>query len=72
MTDRYLTLAEIAAAAGITTAAARQLHKRSTANRAKGKPSPGDLPAENIRLGITPGWRTTPIAEWLKQRKSND
>lgn len=69
MTEQYLTLADIAEAAGISTAAARQAHKRATANRAKGKPSPGDLPPEDIRLGLTPGWRTTPIAEWLKQRK---
>ena len=69
MTEQFLTLADIAAAAGITPAAARQAHKRATANRTNGKPSPGDLPPEDIRLGNTPGWRTTPIAEWLKQRK---
>ena len=68
MPDQHLTLAEIAEAAGITPAAARQLHKRSTANRAAGKPGKRDLPPEDIRLGNTPGWRASTAAAWLKGR----
>lgn len=68
MTDHYLTLADIAAAAGITVAAARQLHKRSVVNRAAGKPSKHDLPPEDIRLGLTPGWSKTNVTEWLRRK----
>lgn len=70
MPDQYLTLADIAERAGMTVGAARQAHKRATANRAAGKPLAGDLPAEDIRLGLTPGWRAERVADWIAARRS--
>lgn len=70
-----MTLADIAGRLGITPAAARQLHKRSAANRAAGKKGPRDLPPEDIRLGATPGWAMRTVAVWLRdtrQEKTND
>lgn len=72
MIDRYLTLADIAEAAGITVPAARQAHKRAAANRAAGKPSPVDLPVEDVRLGLTPGWKPATVAAWIDERKNDD
>lgn len=65
MPDQYLTLADIASRVGSTAGALRQFHKRSTANREAGKPGPRDLPPEDIRLGLTPGWRDDTVAQWL-------
>ena len=66
--QQYIDLAEIARLAGITVGSARVYHKRATANRAAGAPRPGDLPAEDIRLGKTPGWARQTITLWLEGR----
>lgn len=67
-TPVYLTLADIADRAGIALDSARTYHKRATSNRAAGNPRPGDLPPEDIRLGITPGWAPETIDRWLAGR----
>lgn len=69
MPDHFLTLAEIAERAGLTVGATRQAHKRATANRAAGAPATGDLPPEDIRLGLTPGWRAEHVADWIAARR---
>lgn len=68
MAEVYLTLADIAGRVGFTAGAIRQLHKRSMANRDAGTPSRVDMPAEDIRLGVTPGWAEATIAPWIASR----
>lgn len=68
MPTQYMTLAEIAKAAGITVDSARTYHKRATAHRTAGHPRPGDLPEPDITLGQTPGWKAATIDRWLATR----
>jgi len=68
MPEEYLDLAAIADLAGVSRESIKTYHKRATANRAAGNPRPGDLPAEDIRLGRTPGWRRKTIEKWLANR----
>lgn len=69
MPAHYLTLADIAEAAGLkNTNVARSYHKRAEGHRAAGNPRPGDLPAPDIRLGLTPGWAPATIDRWLRSR----
>lgn len=65
MSGTLLTLTDIATRAGRTPAAIRQLHKRSTANRAADTPSPADLPAPDHRIAGIPVWEPATIKPWL-------
>lgn len=68
MTADYLDLKAIAERVGIGHESARTYHKRATANREKGDPRPGDLPAPDIRLGRIPGWLPQTIDTWDRGR----
>lgn len=72
ITPAYLTLKDIAARTGRTPAAIRQLHKRSTANRAADAPSPADLPAPTIRIAGTPAWEPDALADWFTSNATKE
>lgn len=68
MPTKYLDLGDVAERAGIDRATAQTYHKRATANRRNESPRPGDLPAPDLVLGVTPGWTEETIDAWIASR----
>lgn len=65
---KYLDLAGVADALGVTVDSARTYHTRATTNRRNGAPKPGDLPAPDETFGRSPVWRESTIARFLESR----
>ena len=65
---KYLDLAGVADALGVSVGSARTYHTRASANRRAGEPKPGDLPAPDNTFGRSPVWKQTTIDRFLATR----
>lgn len=70
--DDLLTLAQIAAAMGLTVGSLRVYNARARDARRRNAAKPTDLPEEDMRHGRTPGWRRETVWGWAFERLSKD
>ncbi|QHB37198.1 hypothetical protein QDA03_gp43 [Microbacterium phage Terij] len=69
--DDLLTIAEIAPVVGLTVKSTRVYHERATRKRREGEETTEkDMPAPDVRLGRTPAWKRSTIADWKAAREA--
>lgn len=68
--EQYLDLAAVGERAGLTVNSMRTYHKLASRRREEGAPKTLDLPAPDLLLGRTPGWRSQTIDTWLAAREA--